>query len=106
MLFFKNNLTNLYIKTPFQLTCAVIQVKTDSVNTFAISITNINTECDFKREYLFRMCSVETNLVTSVVYKKAYYTSRAGRILIRHQPLPQSHKNTNHWVYNYSITNK
>ena len=43
--------------------------------------------------------------LTVVVYKKAYDTSRAGRILVRHQPLPQNHKNTIHRVYNYTITN-
>ena len=41
----------------------------DSVNKFAISVTAINTERDFKSEYLFCMCSVATNLVTSLEVK-------------------------------------
>ena len=42
---------------------------------------------------------------TVVVYKKAFDTRRAGRILIRHQPPQRHHKSTNHRVYNYTITN-
>ena len=41
----------------------------DSVNKFAITIIAIITERDFKSEYLFRMCSVVTNLVTSLEFK-------------------------------------
>ena len=48
---------------------AVILIKIDSVNKFAISITVINTERDFKSAYLFRMCSVVTNLVTPQEFK-------------------------------------
>ena len=51
---------------PFQLTCAVTQIKIDSVNKFARTITAIITERDFKTEYLFRISSVVTNLVTSL----------------------------------------
>ena len=61
-----NNLTDYLINSPFQLTCAVIEVKIDSVNKFAITIIAIITEYDFKSEYLFRMCSVVANLVTSL----------------------------------------
>ena len=38
----------------------------DSVNKFSITIIAIITERDFKSEYLFRMFSVVTNLVTSL----------------------------------------
>ena len=34
----------------------------------AVFITATITECDFKSEYLFRMCSVATNLVTSLEF--------------------------------------
>ena len=43
------------------MTCVVNKTKIDSVNKFA----NI-TERDFKSEYLFRMCSVVTIVVTSL----------------------------------------
>ena len=49
--------------------CAVIWIKIDSVNKFAINHTADFTEPDFKSEYLFRMCSVVTNLVTSLEFK-------------------------------------
>ena len=39
------------------------------MNKFAVSITAIITERDFKSEYLFRMCSVVTNLVTSLEFQ-------------------------------------
>ena len=48
------------------MTCAVISTKIDSVNNFAKYITAIVTERDFKSERLFCMCSVATNLVTSL----------------------------------------
>ena len=51
------------------MTYAVIQIMIDSVNKFAVSIKAIITERDFKSEYLFRMCSVTTNLVTSLELK-------------------------------------
>ena len=35
---------------------------------FAVTITDIITELDFKSEYLFCMCSVITNLVTSLEF--------------------------------------
>ena len=41
----------------------------DCVNRFAISIRAIITERDFKTEYLFRMCSIVTNVVTSLEFK-------------------------------------
>ena len=47
------------------MTCAVIQIKIDSVNKFATTFTVLITERDFRSEYLLRMCSVATNLVTS-----------------------------------------
>ena len=40
----------------------------NSVNEFAVIITEIITEHDFKSESLFRMCSVATNLVTSLEF--------------------------------------
>ena len=51
------------------MTCAVIYMKIDSVNKFELSITAIITERDFRSEYLFRMCYVVTNLVTSLDFK-------------------------------------
>ena len=38
-----------------------------------------------------------------VVYKKAFDIRRARRSVVRHQPLPQNHKNTNHRVYLFFI---
>ena len=43
-----------------------------SVNKFAISFTAIITKRVFKSEYLFRMCSVVTNLVTSLEFKPTH----------------------------------
>ena len=51
------------------MTCAVISIKIDSVNKFAISITAIIAERDYKSKYLFRMYSVATNLVTSLEFR-------------------------------------
>ena len=65
-------ITNLakYYKNPFfQFTCAVIQIKIDSVNKFAKSITAIITERDFKSENVLHMGSVVNNLVTSIEVK-------------------------------------
>ena len=45
------------------------------------------------------------NEIMPVNTKKAFDTRRAGRILVRHQPPPRHHKNTNPGVYNYKITN-
>ena len=50
------------------MSCAVIYIKIDSVNEFAVIISAVFTERDFKIDYLFRMCSVATNLVTSRKY--------------------------------------
>ena len=44
-------------------------MKIDSVNKFAITIAVLITERDFESEYLFCMCSVVTNLVTSLEIK-------------------------------------
>ena len=51
------------------MTCAVIQIKIDSVNKFAINNTAIITERDFKSEFLFRMWSVTTDLATSLKFR-------------------------------------
>ena len=67
--FFKTDFTIQYIYPPFHLTFAVIYIKIDSVNNFAITITAIITERDFKGEYWFRMCSIVTNLMTSLEFK-------------------------------------
>ena len=44
-------------------------MKIDRVNKFAITILATITEHDFRSEYLFRMCSVVTNLVTSPEFR-------------------------------------
>ena len=51
------------------MTCVVDSIKVDSVNKFAKTITAIIKERDIKSEYLFRMCSVVTNLVTSLEFQ-------------------------------------
>ena len=56
----------LFRSTFFELICAAIQIKNDSVIEFAVVITTINAERDFKSEYLFRMFSFATDLVTSL----------------------------------------
>ena len=48
---------------PFQKISGVIVSEIDNVNKFAL-ITSAIIERDFKTEYLFRTCSVATNLVT------------------------------------------
>ena len=53
----------------FQLSCAVISIEIDSISKFAISLTANITERDFKSEYLFRIRSVATNLVTSLEFR-------------------------------------
>ena len=58
-----------YKSTFSELTCAVISIKIDSVIGFEVFITAIYTERDFKSEYLFRMSSVATNLVTSLEFQ-------------------------------------
>ena len=57
----------MYIRF-FEITCAVIQISIDSVSKFNVFIKTITTELDFKSEYLFRMCSVATNVVTSLEF--------------------------------------
>ena len=52
----------------FELTCAVIEIKIDSVNGIALSFTTNITKRDFKSEYLLRMCSVAIDLVTSLEF--------------------------------------
>ena len=52
------------------MTCTIIQIKIDSVIEFAVVITTIITECDVKSQYLFRMCSVATNAVTSLEFNR------------------------------------
>ena len=41
----------------------------DSVNKFALTVTAITTEREFKSDCFFRMCSVVTNLVMSLEFK-------------------------------------
>ena len=62
MPFYINNLTNYYIKPPSKLCSNLFRL---TVVTSSNSLT-IRTELDFKSEYLFRMCSVVTNLATSL----------------------------------------
>ena len=65
-----NTNSNKKSKNPtLQNTCAVIWIKIDSAKKFAITSTTFCTESDFKSEYLIRMCSVETNLVTSLEFQ-------------------------------------
>ena len=47
---------------------AVICITIDNVNKFALDIKTTITALDFKSEYLFRKCSVATNLVTSLEF--------------------------------------
>ena len=54
--------------TLFPENSAVIVNDIDNVNKFAL-ITNAIIERDFKKEYLFRTCSVGTNLVTSLEFQ-------------------------------------
>ena len=66
---FITNLAIYYEKIQFfELTCAVIYIKIESVNEFAVFITAIITERDLKNEYLFRLCSVANNLVMSLEF--------------------------------------
>ena len=51
------------------MTCTVIYIKIDSINKLAIFSTAINSERDFKSEYLFHKCSDGTNMVTSLEFK-------------------------------------
>ena len=55
------------IKPTFsKFNCGVIKTKVDSDSKFSITTRANTTERDFKSEYLFCMCSVATNLVTSL----------------------------------------
>ena len=65
MLFYITNLTNYYINPPFNLCSNLYRL---TILTSFNSLT-IRTELDFKKEYLFRMCSVVTNLVTSLEFQ-------------------------------------
>ena len=65
MLFYIINLTNYYINPP--LIRAVIYLDWQFPQVF--NSFTIRTELDFKSEYLFRMCSVVTNLVTSLEFQ-------------------------------------
>ena len=58
------NLTNYFVNPP--LIRAVIYLDWQFQQVY-ISLT-IRTELDFKSEYLFCMCSVVTNLVTSLEF--------------------------------------
>ena len=62
MLFYKINVISLYINPRFNLCSNLFRL---TVVTSFNSLT-LRTELDFKSEYLFRMCSVVTNLVTSL----------------------------------------
>ena len=53
----------------FELTCAVIYIKIGSVDKFSKSVAAKSTERNFKSEHLFRLCSVATDLVTSLDFK-------------------------------------
>ena len=65
MLFYIFNLTNYYINPPFILCSNLFRL---TVVTSFNSLT-IRTELDTKSQYLFRMCSVVTNLVTSLKFQ-------------------------------------
>ena len=65
MLCYIINLINYYINPPFDLCSNLFRL---TALTSFNSLT-IRKELDFKREYLFRMCSVVTNLVTSLEFQ-------------------------------------
>ena len=65
MLIFIVNQTNYYINPPLKLGSNLFRL---TVLTSFNSLT-IRKELDFKSEYLFRMCSVVTNLVTSLEFQ-------------------------------------
>ena len=68
MLFYIINLDNYYINPPFWLCSNLFRLTAlTSFNSFNSLI--IRKELDFKSEYLFRMCSVVTNLVTSLEFQ-------------------------------------
>ena len=69
---FINYLVEYYIRHPFQVTFAAIYIKIDSFYKFAMSNKAVRTKRDFKSEYLFRMCSVATNLVTSLEIERIH----------------------------------
>ena len=70
MLFYIINLTNYFINPPFQLFSAVCNLfrLTASIVCKSFNSLTIRKELDFKSEYLFRMCSVVPNLVTSLEF--------------------------------------
>ena len=53
----------------------MINVTIDNVNMVAVDIMTTITALDFKTEYLFRTCSVGTNLVTSVEFNSIHCTT-------------------------------
>ena len=65
MLFYIINLTNYCINPTFDLCSNLFRL---TALTSFNSLT-IRKELDFKGEYLFRMCSVVTNLVTSLEFQ-------------------------------------
>ena len=65
MLIYINNLTQYYLNPPFNLCSNLFRM---TVVTSFNSLTT-KTELDFKSEYLFRMFSVVTNLVTSLEFQ-------------------------------------
>ena len=48
------------------MTCAVLYIYIDSVKKISKLLIGITTERDFKSEYLFRICSVVTNVLNSL----------------------------------------
>ena len=65
MLVYKINLTSYYINPPFNLCSNLFRL---TVVTSFNSLTT-RTVLDFKSEYLFRTCSVVTNLVKSLEFQ-------------------------------------
>ena len=68
MLLYKINLTNYYINPPFIWRVQQV-IHLDWQFQQVFNSLTIITELDFKSEYLFRMCSVLTNLVTSLEFQ-------------------------------------
>ena len=62
------NLTNYYINPPLIDLCSQQFLSIDSFDKFSKAI-NYLTELDFEGDYLFCMCSVVTNLVTSLEFQ-------------------------------------
>ena len=72
MLFHIFNLTNYYINATFKSCSNLFRL---TVATSFNRLT-IRTELHFKREYLFRMCSVATNLVTSLGFQPSHCATK------------------------------